>query len=114
MKKLCFIFSVYIFLASCHNSKNGETLKSTDLVQQNLKGKVQHIEVTSYTIDSAGNSAMDSTINIIDFDEKGYATRYINKSLSGKLTMDETVTHYNNGAAKEFLNRIGGKQISKL
>jgi hypothetical protein len=114
MKKFFLALSAGVFFIACNNEKKADSPKNTDLIQQNLKGKLQQFEETSYTIDSAGNSKMDSSINITDFDEKGYQTKYINKDLSGKITMEQTITRYDNGAAKEIVNMKDGKQTFKL
>jgi hypothetical protein len=115
MKKLFLLLSAGVLLIACNNEKKADDApKNTDLIQQNLKGKVQQIEETPYTVDSVGNSKMDSSKNITDFDEKGYQTKYTNKNLSGKITMEQTISHYDNGAAKEIVNTSDGKQTFKL
>jgi len=109
MKRILFLSTAVLFL-SC---KNDIKRKSNDLIQQNLHGKVQHLEETTFDFDSAGNSKMISA-RIIDFDENGYATKYIDKDATSKIVMNETAIHYSNGAIKEFLNEVDGKQISKM
>jgi len=87
--------------------------KTNDLIQQNLHGRVQHLEETTFDTGSAGNNKMIA-IRIVDFDKDGYATKYIDKDATGKIVMNETAIHYSNGAIKEFLNAVDGKQISKM
>ncbi len=72
---LCITGSV---LLSCNNAdkKATEVAKNSDWNGQNLKGRVQTMEETTYTPDSTGKiGAMDSCcINIQQFDDKGYNT----------------------------------------
>src|SRR5258705_7125215 len=110
MKKFFLVLFAGILFIGCNNEKKAETAKNTDLIQQNLKDKVQRFEEASYTVDSTGKSKMDSAINVTDFDEKGYQTKYTTKDPSGKITMQQTITHYDNGAAKEIVNMKDGKQ----
>jgi len=112
MRKILFMLMAGVHFIACNPKTN--TRKSSDLVQQNLHGDVQQLEETSYVLDSSGNKKIDSSVRIIVFDKAGYATRYMNKNASGKITFDEAAIHYNNGAIKEFLNKVDGKQISKM
>jgi len=113
MKLVLFTCLICIFFEDCHTDSSSYT-KSTDLIQQNLRGRVERLELTSYTVDSLGDQHLDSAINMVEFDRKGYATLYVNKTASGKLTMNETVSRYENEAVREFSNVIGGKLVSKL
>jgi hypothetical protein len=109
MKRILFLSTVIL----CLSCKNKIKRKSNDLVQQNLSGRVQHLEETTFDLDSAGNNKIIS-VRIIDFDEDGYATKYIDRDATGKIVMNETAIHYSNGAIKEFLNAVDGKQVSKM
>src|SRR5258705_8143949 len=101
MKKFFFLFSSAILLFGCNNDKKAETAKNTDLIQQNLKGKVQGIEESSYAVDSTGKmGAKDSTMTQSDFDEKGYQLKQTTRN-NGKITEVTTISHYDNGAAKD-------------
>ena len=113
MKKFI-LFSACVYLLACNsNDKKTEAAKNTDLIQQNLKGKVQNVEETTSTIDSAGNNKMDSAINMNDFDEKGYQTKTTTKT-NGKITDETMITHYDNGATKEVSGTHEGKQSFKF
>ena len=68
---LLFLSSTWLLLA-CNNSAKVESAsmaKNSDIVQQNLKGKVKEFEEVSFTIDSMGASKQDSLIGISQFDE---------------------------------------------
>src|SRR5262249_10778287 len=91
-----------------------EAPKNTDLIPQNLKGKVQHYEEMSSTIDSTGASKKDSVMNATDFDEKGYQTMFTTKDNTGKIKEEQTVIHYENGQTREVVIKNGdGKQTMK-
>ena len=109
MKKI-FLFVVPILFLSCKQERKN---KCSDVVQQNLKGKVKQLEETTFDVDSNGIQKLAS-IRIVDFDKNGYAARYMDKNSTGKIVMNETASHYSNGAIKEFLNAVDGKQISKM
>src|ERR1041385_6859605 len=116
MKKLFLFLSAGVLIIACNNEKKaGEvTAKNTDLIQQNLKGKVQHFEETSSTIDSTGASKKDSVSNTQNFDEKGYQTTFITKNITGKIKEEQTVTHYDGGQTKDVTIKNGdGKQTMK-
>ena len=110
MKKFFSLFVAGSFIASC----NTNPMKSSDVLQQNLRGAVRQLEETSYTLDSSGNKKIDSSIRIILFDNTGYATGYMNRDASGKITFNESAIHYDNGAIKEFVDVIDGKQVEKM
>jgi uncharacterized lipoprotein NlpE involved in copper resistance len=117
MKKFLLFLSIINLLIGCNNSAKDNavsTAKNSDLTQQNLKGKVQRIEETSYTIDSAGVNKKDSLVNTNEFDEKGYQTKYFTKDSSGKIHTDQTVTHNENGIFTSMTTMTDGKQTFKL
>ena len=117
MKKLLF-FSLATALFACNSdTKKTETVaaaKNTDLIQQNLQGKVQELMEATYIVDSTGKMKGDSTFGITSFDEKGYQTKYINKDSSGKVTMEQTMTHNPDGSFAEVVTMKNGKQANKL
>ena len=114
MKKL-FVFCIVIsFLACNSNDKKTETAKNSDLIQQNLKGKVQKLEETTVIIDSTGKMKPDSSTGITEFDEKGYQTKYSNKDSSGKITMEQNMSRNEDGTFKEMTTTTKGKQTFKL
>jgi len=115
MKKFFFLLSSAILLFACNNDKTAETAKNTDLIQQNLKGKVQSIEETSYAVDSTGKmGAKDTLVSQSDFDAKGYQVKVTTKNSAGKVTDETTVSHYDNGAAKNVTGISNGKQTFKM
>jgi len=116
MKKLLFLLSASTLFIACNNAdkKTADAAKNTDLIQQNLKGKVQRFEESSSTIDSTGTSKADSASFINDFDEKGYQTSYVQKDITGKVKEDQAITHYEGGQTKEVIAKNGeGKQTMK-
>ena len=116
MKQLFFALIASTFFIACNNADNktAEAAKNTDLIQQNLKGKVQRFEESSATIDSAGASKPDSSSFINVFDEKGYQTSYVTKDINGKTKEEQTIDHYEAGQVKGFVvKNAQGKQRMK-
>lgn len=117
MKRLILFLSTAGFFVACNNSaevKSASYAKNTDIVQQNLKGKVQEFQETSYTIDSAGKNKMDSLVNVNDFDEKGYQTKYQTKDSSGKVHTDQSLSRDADGNMTELTSTNNGKPDFKL
>ena len=114
MKKL-FVFCIVISFFACNsNDKKTEAAKNTDLIQQNLKGKVQKVEETTVNIDSTGKMKPDSSTSVNEFDEKGYQTKYSTKDSSGTLTSEQNISHNDDGTFKEMTTTAKGKQTFKL
>lgn len=117
MKKLLVLVSAISLLAACNNSakvESSSTAKNSDLTQSNLKGRVQHYDETSYTVDSSGNNKMDSLMNMSDFDEKGYQTKYATKDQAGKIHTEQSTKHDDQGVFTEMTTMTDGKQTFKL
>ena len=117
MKRLIAFIAAAGMLIACNNStevKSASMAKNSDVVQQNLKGKVQHFEETSYTVDSTGNNKMDSLMNVSEFDEKGYQTTFQTKDSTGKVHMNQTVMHDAQGNVTEVKSITDGKQTFRL
>jgi hypothetical protein len=113
---LLFLSSVCLLLA-CNNPAKVDSAsmpKNSDVVQQNLKGKVKEFEEVSYTVDSTGASKQDSLISISQFDEKGYQPKYLTKDTTGKIHTEQTVTHDENGMFTEMVTMTNGKQTFRL
>ena len=114
MKKL-FVFCLVISLIACNsNDKKTGAAKNTDLIQQNLKGKVQKLEEITVNIDSTGKMKPDSSTSVNEFDEKGYQTKYSTKDSSGKVTSEQTISHNDDGTFKEMTTTTKGKQTFRL
>ena len=113
MKKL-FLFCLVISLIACNSNDKTEAAKNTDLIQQNLKGKVQQLEETTVNIDSTGKIKPDSSTAVTGFDEKGYQTKYSNKDSSGKVITEQNISHNEDGTFKEMTTTTKGKQTFKL
>jgi len=117
MKRILFIFSSFSLLAACNNAAKVESAsmaKNSDVVQQNLKGKVKQLEEATFTVDSNGSSKKDSLMNINEFDELGYQSKSLTKDAMGKTHMDQTITHGENGVFKEVVTTTDGKQTFRL
>jgi hypothetical protein len=117
MKHIFLLFSTAGIIASCNNSttiKSAEAAKNTDVLQQNLLGKVQRIEQSTFTVDSTGKSKQDSLVSIMDFDEKGYQPAYSTKDLSGKMHAEQTFKHDDKGTFLEMVSKKDGKPDSRL
>jgi hypothetical protein len=115
MKKLFLVLSVSGLLAACNNEKKAAAPKNTDLIQQNLKGKVQQFDEMSYAVDSTGKmGAKDSITNSQSFDEKGYQTKFGSKNAAGEVVNEGMATHYDNGQTKEFESKNKGKLAFKM
>ena len=117
MKSFLLFLSLTVVLLACNNSAKVDSAslaKNSDIVQQNLKGKVKEFEEVSFTIDSTGASKQDSLISINQFDEKGYQPKYITKDSTGKIHTDQTATHDENGMFTEIVTITNGKQTFRL
>ncbi|MES1224908.1 MAG: hypothetical protein ABUT20_55990, partial [Bacteroidota bacterium] len=116
MKKLFFLLSAGVLLIACNNeTKTAEAPKNTDLIQQNLKGKVQHYDETSYPVDSTGKmGAMDSITNSQDYNEKGYQTAFASKNAKGEVLTEGMVTQFDNGATKTYASKTKGVLSFKM
>ncbi|HEY1870477.1 MAG TPA: hypothetical protein VGG71_05425 [Chitinophagaceae bacterium] len=117
MKQLILVLSIAGFVIACNNTaevKSASYAKNTDIIQQNLKGKVQEYQETSYTVDSTGKNKMDSLVNVNDFDQKGYMAKYQTKDSSGKIHTDQSLSHDADGNMTEMTSTNNGKQDFKL
>ena len=111
------LFGIALFTSCDYNTKK-ETTQATamtsDLVQQNLKGKVKSITETTTNIDSTGAEKPDSLTNYTYFDEKGYQTAYMKKDSSGKVVSEEFATRNDDGVVTEFGSKKDGKIVSRV
>lgn len=117
MRKLLLTLIMGYLLVSCSTkNKETESAKNSDWTTQNLKGKVQSLEESSYTPDSAGKiDAMDSCCTYVQqFDEKGYNTSSSTKDSKGTVKDETTISHYDGGQAKEVVTMSNGKKTSSF
>ncbi len=110
MKKMI-IALLAVSLIACNST---QTRKNTDIIQQNLKGKVQTLEERTTNFDSTGKAKSDSAINISDFNAEGYITTYTSKDSSGKITVNQTIAHNADGTTSEVKNTKDGKQTFRV
>lgn len=111
------LFSLAVFTTCDNNTKKDtaqDTLMNSDLLQQNLKGKVKTMTETSTTIDSTGLQKPDSLINYTSFDEKGYQTGYLTKDSSGKVVSEQFSARNDSGLVTEFGTKKEGKLVSRV
>ena len=88
---------------------------NTDLVQQNLKGKVKTYEETSTTVDSTGASKKDSTSFWNQLDEKGYTTAFEIRDIDGKAKETQSFARYDHGQMKELvIKKCRGEANGKM
>ena len=116
MKRI-FFFPLVLSLFACNSNtekKVETTAKNTDLIGQNLKGKVQQIEESTVMIDSTGKNKPDSVIGVMMFDEKGYQTQYYSKDSAGTHVSEQVMSHNADGTFAELIVKKNGKQVSKL
>ena len=114
---LLLLFGIAIFTACDNNTKTDtvqETAMNSDLLAQNLKGKVKSITETTMNIDSTGAEKPDSLTNYTYFDEKGYQTAYMKKDSSGKVVSEEFAKRNGAGVVTEFGSKKDGKIVSRV
>jgi hypothetical protein len=114
MKKVIMAAFAVSLLACNSNLKTTEARKNTDLIQSNLKDKVQSLEERTVNFDSTGRMKADSTANISSFNEEGYITNYISKDSSGKTTLEQIISHNADGTVSEWKNTKDGKEVFRL
>jgi hypothetical protein len=113
--KSVIIAAFAVSLIACNSDqKTTEARKNTDIIQQNLKGKVQTLEERTVNLDSTGRLKADSTVNTTSFNKEGYVTNYTSKDSSGKTTFEQSISHNADGTASEVKNTKDGKQIYRL
>ena len=111
------LFVMAVFTACDNNTKKDtteDTVMTSDLLQQNLKGKVKSITETTTNIDSAGAEKQDSLIAYTSYDEKGYQTAFLKKDSSGKVVSEEFAERNESGLVTEFGTKKDGKIVSRV
>src|SRR4051794_31149651 len=102
MKKIFFIIAS-VSIISCQQ-KISNSSSNSDLLQQNLKGHIQHYEEISFITDSSGKArSQDSLILMYKFDSKGYQTNFNTLYVNGQVKNEQIINHYDNGADKEVI-----------
>jgi len=121
MKRYLFYFSLALFIYSCgnqatqNNAESDASLNNTDLLQMNIKGKVQTMTESSYTADSTGNTdKVDSVSSEYSFDEKGYLQKQSSKDLSGVVTDENNYSRNDKGSLTELSTTKKGKLTFRL
>lgn len=111
MKKIIFLSAIITFSFSC-NEKKQELPKNSDLLSDNLKGKVEQTVTTNYRVDGTGKIGDQDSCCVVTvkYDKKGYLTEYTSSNKAGTDVDKETMTRYANGAMKDIKNSKNGNQ----
>jgi hypothetical protein len=98
MKKFSFLVMVSVIVFSCGESKK-ETRKNTDLLADNLSGKVEQTTDSTYKTDSTGKPGELDSCCVVStkYDEKGYASVYTSIDKAGKDNEESAFTHDDKG-----------------
>lgn len=109
------IAALAVSLLACNSDQRTiQVRNNTDLIRQNLKGKVQTLDDRTVNLDSIGRSKADSTVNTTSFNEEGYVTNYTSKDSSGKTIFEQTISRNADGTFSEVKDTKDGKLISRL
>lgn len=116
MKKILPVLASGLFALACNDEMRTESPKNTDLIHQNLKGKVQQFEEVPYKVDSMGKMGeMDSCCTFTaELDEKGYITKWHTKNKKGVTTQERTHTRFDNGQIKGWTDKFNDKKPTSI
>ena len=112
MKKAILFAAIIATSLSCNEKKQEAAAMNSDWLADNLKGKIEQTIATDYKADSVGNIGEQDSCCIISmkYDDKGYLTEYSSNNKVGNDKLVQTITHYDNGAAKDIKNAKNGTQ----
>ena len=115
MKKFSFFVVVCVIAFSCSESKK-EAPKNTDLLADNLSGKVEQVIETTYKADSSGKAGEQDSCCVVTnkYDEKGYASAYSSVNKAGTENNEGVFSHDDNGLFTEQKMSKNGKLVSSL
>ena len=116
VKKPFLITFVILIIFSCNEKMKPVSIRH-DLFFENLKGDVEKAEEIPYATDSTGKvGPIDSCcISIIEYDDKGYRTKLINKDMQGNEKYGQYYSsRFHNGRVKEIRSTGNGKLINIL
>jgi hypothetical protein len=119
MLKIILFISLATLIYSCGNpgmqNVSASPPNNTDLIQMNLKGRVQTMNQSGYTADSIGNTEKPDSISTeYSFDEHGYVDKQTSKDQAGATIEEVTFSRNDKGALTELSNRKKGKLASRL
>ena len=114
MKNIVLLASVVVFASCGVNHDSTQSRKNTDLIQQNLKGKVEVMEEHIVNYDSTGKAKGDSSVNTTHFNPEGYITSVSGKDSSGKTTWEQAMSHNAAGFVTEMKSFKNGKPTSTV
>ena len=115
MKKFSFLLMASVIAFSCGESKQ-EAAKNTDLLADNLSGKVEQTTDSTYKTDSTGKTGELDSCCVVStkYDEKGYASGYTSIDKAGTDKEEGAFTHDDKGLFTGQKSTKNGKQISSL
>ena len=116
MKRIILLSAIILAAFSCNQKHAKEYAKNADVLADNLKGNVQQTVATDYKADSSGKIGEQDSCCVLTtkYDEKGYASEYESDDKSGKNKEMTTVTHDENGNAKDIKNTKNGNTVSSI
>jgi hypothetical protein len=110
MKKLLILsLSIFLFACNAKEDKVEEQRKNTDVLADNLKGKVDKVETSTSIIDSLGVSKDDSTTSISVFDSIGYLIESYTIDAAGKKVSEQMMKRNADGSMAEYTTIKDGK-----
>ena len=115
MKKFSLLVVASLIVFSCGESKQ-EALKNTDLLGDNLLGKVEQTTETTYKTDSTGKMGAQDSCCVIQqkYDEKGYGTVYFSNNKAGTEKEETIITHNDKGLFSSQKTTKNGKPVSMI
>lgn len=116
--RILFFAGAALMVASCNQKPSSETSVNkpvADAVSENLKGKVQQVEINTYLADSAtgAKGKLEST-TIEKYDDNGYTVYFSNFTKKDSATTVNTYDHNANGYMTAFTSTKNGKPLSSM
>ncbi|MEO8764592.1 MAG: hypothetical protein ABI416_09915 [Ginsengibacter sp.] len=115
MRNFSLFLIASLFAFSCGESKH-EASKTSDLLADNLSGKVEQAVQTSYKADSTGKAGEQDSCCVItnSYDEKGYSSAYASVNKAGTDKEETTFSHDDNELFTGQKTSKNGKPIGML
>ena len=115
MKKLSLLLIASVIGFSCSESKQALP-KNTDLLGDNLLGKVEQTTETTYKTDSMGKMGAQDSCCVVStkYDEKGYSSGYTSNTKAGTDNGETVFSHDDKGLFTGQKTTKNGKPIGSL
>ena len=115
MKKIVFLLTASLIAFSCADSKKGAP-KNTDLLVDNLSGKVEQTSEITYTTDSTGKTLEQDSCCVVTtrYDEKGYGSSYMSENKAGTDKQQTIYSHDDKGSVTSLKSTKNGKPLSMI